>query len=131
MLEWREELAVGDPVIDDDHKHLIKLVNAYEGAITERNPRQLKNALDGLVTYAKEHFEREENVMLAVHFPHRISHMQQHEELLIKIQKFHDEMMKAHALDIEEVSRFLHDWLVEHVVKEDLQLRPYRTGGRH
>ena len=33
-LEWREQLSVGNNVIDADHKHLIGIINQVEKCLT-------------------------------------------------------------------------------------------------
>ncbi len=130
-VEWRGEMSVGNEVIDDDHKHLIDLINEYESAIARKNPVILEDAVNGLLDYAKSHFEREENLMTAVHYPQRNLHRDHHRDLLRRVQDFHKGLCEDHQIDIEDASRFLHDWFVQHVLNEDLKLRPYLTGERH
>ena len=130
-IQWREEMSVGNDIIDDDHKNLIGLINEYEAALSMKNPVILKHAITGLVDYANSHFEREEKLMAAVHYPHLNAHREHHRTLLYRIEDFHEGILKAHKIDLGEASRFLYDWLVRHVLDEDLKLRPYVAGERH
>ena len=58
MIEWRVEMAVGVPSIDEDHKVLINIINEFECCQTlvcaEKTAKKLFN-------YTKSHFKREEN----------------------------------------------------------------------
>lgn len=29
MIVWTEDLRIGHPVIDDDHKHLVEIINQF------------------------------------------------------------------------------------------------------
>ena len=131
MIEWTDKLSVGNEAIDNDHKHLIKLINAYARVVGNKNYDLLGPAFDSLEEYANEHFIREETLMEAVHYPHRASHRDAHNELLKSVREMHQQIDEHKNVHVDELSAFLHDWLIEHVVKEDMQLKPYVTGGRH
>ena len=129
-IEWNEKLAIGNADIDADHQHLIKLINAYERAVASENLKLLGPAFQSLEDYAIEHFEREERLMNAVHYPNRRPHRMAHQELLKLVRKKHEEISSGAKVDIDKLSKFLRDWLIDHVVREDMQLKPYVMGGR-
>jgi hemerythrin len=131
-IAWRDALAIGNEEIDADHQKLIRLVNLYEDAIAKKNTFELKVAFQGLLEYAEAHFEREEKLMDAVAYPDRFRHREAHALLKGELQKFHDGLADPQSphLEIGKASIFLRDWIVEHVVKMDLPLKPYLTGGR-
>lgn len=128
-IEWRDSLSVGNEFIDDDHKRLIELINLYEKAVSQHNPAILEEAFRGLFEYAHTHFKREEKMMEAVHFPHRNSHKELHAKLIGSIDDFHQSIVdKNRKINIGAVNSFLHDWLIDHVIKEDMKLEPYIKG---
>lgn len=129
-IEWRDELSVGDATIDDDHKGLIRLINQYEQVIAEHDARLLKETFKSLSDYAAAHFEREEKLMEAVCFPERRTHGDKHADLMRQVQDFHYQILCGEKLHVAEISRFLHDWLVNHVIQEDLKLGAYVLGRR-
>ncbi|WP_170826921.1 bacteriohemerythrin [Magnetovibrio blakemorei] len=129
-IEWNDKLSVGNEAIDEDHKHLVKLINAYEKAVSENNLKVLGLAFTALEKYAHEHFEREEKIQQAVHYPHRNSHREAHKALLQAVEAKHKQIENHEKINIEELSSFLRSWLIDHVVKEDMKLKPYLTGGR-
>lgn len=131
MIEWTDKLSIGNEAIDNDHKHLIKLINAYERVVSKGNYNLLGPAFDSLEQYANEHFLREETLMEAVHYPHRARHRDAHNELLKTVRDMHKRIDEHKDVHIDELSAFLHDWLVDHVIKEDMLLKPHIQGGRH
>lgn len=130
-IEWNDKLSVGNDQIDEDHKHLIKLINAYELAVSKNNLKILGHAFASLESYAHEHFEREERIMDAVHYPNRRSHREEHKRLLQVVEKKHTQIEASQKVDIDELSQFLRSWLLDHVIKEDMQIKSYLMGGRN
>ena len=66
---WREQMSVGNTLLDNEHKYLLKQVNAVEEAInTEDNHDILVETLDHLVEYTKTHFEHEERIQAKINF---------------------------------------------------------------
>ena len=128
-LEWREQLSVGHQGIDEDHKHLITLINRLEVALRSRNMDALRTELVELGRYAKLHFEREERVALEVGYSHLTSLHDSHDRLKLALRLRYAEL--AGTLDdakVEGFVSFLRKWLIDHVIKEDMQLKPWIQG---
>ena len=129
-IEWREDMAVGDPMIDQDHQHLIELLNKYQFAVASKDLELLKNVFAELHTYTDEHFKREETLQRAIHFKEANSHHNRHQELLNEVVEIHENLVKgiSGTISLDYISQLLHDWLIDHVIKEDLKMRPYLQG---
>ncbi len=124
-LVWREQLSVGNDAIDSDHKHLIEIVNQVERGLAKHNKSELDQALDQLSLYAKTHFGHEEEIARAVHYGQTHLLHEAHEKLLTKLEKF--KLEAGSEWEKEAADRFctlLHDWLIDHVIKEDLLMKP-------
>ena len=65
-LQWRDQLSVGNDLIDSDHKHLIEVTNRAELSLKAGNRVALASVLQELSGYAKSHFDREELISQAV-----------------------------------------------------------------
>ncbi len=130
-IEWQPKLAVGGEFIDDDHKKLITLINTYEQAIIDKDLNAIDRVFTEFRAYTEYHFEREELLMAAVHYPHLMHHKSQHQELIQALHDFHEQIKQRKHVKISEISAFFKHWLIDHVIKEDLQLKPYIQGGRH
>ena len=124
-LEWREQLSVGNDVIDSDHKHLIEIINQVERSFGAKNRSELMLALDSLSHYSEVHFDREEKIASAVGYIPVPQLHKSHGALLIKLDKIKqgigEEWTESSA---EQLIVFLRSWLVDHLLKEDMLLKP-------
>jgi len=124
-ITWRNKMSIGEPMIDADHKRLIELINEYEAAVNAMDLDMLKSTFEGLMKYTETHFNREEKLMRAIHYKDYNSHRDAHEDLKTELHKFHNGILnKGRHVSLSEVNQFLHDWLIDHVLNEDMKLKP-------
>lgn len=132
-IVWRSALEVGDQVIDGDHRHLIGLINDVETALHEEHPiDKLHASLGELERYTREHFRREEEIMLLRKYvkfdDHKAAHQALVEELSVAAKPVETLYSTGSDALPEDVKRglvnLLRHWLLDHIVKEDTQLRP-------
>lgn len=127
-LEWRDQLSVGNDLIDSDHRHLIGIINQAEKCLKADDRPGLTRVLNELHTYGKVHFEREERVAKAAGYPKAESLHESHGELSEALLQFKEKTQGDWPASAEkEFGTFLHDWLINHVIKEDLQMKPWMT----
>ena len=124
-LEWRAQLSVGNDLIDADHKHLIGIINRVEKQLAEKHWEGLTNALDDLSQYSKQHFALEEKVANAVGYVHMPRLHESHEQLLVRLDQLRQEVSEHWEMAaVARFSELLRNWLLDHVIKEDLLLKP-------
>ena len=126
-LVWREQLSVGNDVIDSDHRYLIDIINRVEQGMITKNRKSLTAALDSLSKYSQEHFAREEKIAKAAGYEQVPDLNQSHEALLKHLDEVKTEIGQMQEWSPEVVDRFaslLRSWLIDHVVKEDLLMKP-------
>ena len=130
-IAWRDAMCVGEPMVDDDHKHLVDLINAFELAIAGNiDHKKIARVLLGLVDYTGEHFAREEQLQLAIRYPYHESHRRSHRDVLKKLSDIVTEYSLAPpgpARDrmVRDLATFLKEWLVDHIIQSDLRMKPY------
>ena len=127
-LVWREQLSVANDVIDSDHRYLIDIINRVEQSLATRNRKDLSVALDSLSKYAKEHFAREEKIADAAGYE-QVPHLSEaHKVLITELDQAKAEFSQmGQDWSAEVADRFvklLRSWLIDHVVKEDLLMKP-------
>lgn len=127
-LVWREQLSVGNGVIDADHKHLIGIINRVEHCLTSKDRGEFEGALDDLSQYASVHFDREEKIAAAAGYT-KVPHLSDsHRALLQNLEQVRGEIDAMGSNwspeAITHITGFLRDWLLDHVIKEDLLMRP-------
>jgi hemerythrin len=125
-LEWREQLSVGNDLIDEDHKHLIGLINRAEQDVQSQNMQGVTGVLADLANYAKIHFAREELIAAAAGFPDVDRMHTSHDSLVAHFQQVRQELGETFTQAAgEHFIAFLRDWLISHVIKEDLRMKPF------
>lgn len=125
-LQWRDQLSVGNDLIDTDHKYLLEIINKAEVSVEANNRVKLTEVLDELESYGKAHFEREELVATAVGYPKADQLHESHGKLVAELVKFREETSGTWTKDAStHFTAFLRDWLIEHVIKEDLPMKPW------
>jgi len=94
-IQWREKMTIDDGVIDQDHKHLIDIINRFEK--TAQDGLTLNEGLEilfALKFYASTHFKREEQLQRLIDFPFFEAHKREHEELIEKLTEIIDELKR-------------------------------------
>jgi len=82
--------------------------------------------LDELVEYAEGYFRHEEEYMCAIGFAGYRAHCQRHrgfEERLAQVRWQHDKGLRGNLP--EKLLSFLSDWLVRHIMTEDMNYRAH------
>ena len=130
-LIWTDDLKLGLPAMDADHRDLLDMCNQFlDAAQSGAAVPQLAALLSTLILRTKAHFRAEE-VMLDRHqYPALAIHRSEHERLVseaeILLSRFRDDSRQA---DIEnavmDTATFLQTWLVEHIRKNDKPYRPF------
>lgn len=132
---WRPQLRIGHDDIDADHRYLILLINTVELVLRfPEKPEHVELALRELQRYAEAHFEREERIQIAWGYTHLDQHKIEHRQLLQALEdligrvtlSLADPAAGSEALKAQshEITDFLRRWLVDHVLKADMQLVP-------
>jgi len=131
VITWRRQLSVGQPSIDEDHKHLIEYLNELDAALNSRSfmPVRVAKILMKLLEYTQQHFAREEKIMQAVHYPKFEEHVRQHHEAVRTLSELSAVFTRdpTHQ-NAERIYTFTADWLVHHIIMQDTQLTPYVRG---
>jgi len=128
---WRKGMSVSNDVIDHDHFFMINFLNTIELAFQSPEEKDiLIEVFEQLHEYALGHFMREESIQRKIEYPQSLKHKNCHKNLLneleakikqIKELKSTEEIIKF----APEILSFLHDWLISHVLNEDLKLKPF------
>lgn len=127
MEKWTDEMSVGNGAIDSDHKKLIVMVSGVEAMIRARDNFALPEALEQLEYHLLIHFIREEKIAEAVKFPFG-KNKAEHQYILREFQNMKNELIAREGIwsngAAEHYSHFLSDWIKDHVLNEDMLLKP-------
>ena len=132
-IVWDETLAVGNAAIDADHRRMMALIAQLEAAAAGPvDCAAIGAVLTELAQLTADHFTREEALQAAIGFPDLDAHSTSHEMLLKRL----DAVMSHYATGCDEVRagivRTLGDslatWLLNHIINNDMEFKPYVTG---
>lgn len=127
-IQWRDQFSVGNDLIDADHQYLIEIINKAEVSLRAHSQSDLIAVFNELAHYGKQHFEREELLASAVGYPKADQLHVSHEALVASLEKFRESVGEQWTSEAaEQFTTFLRDWLIQHVIKEDLLMKPWIT----
>lgn len=121
-IAWTEDLAVGIPDIDNQHKELFRQINLLIDACRlGQGAEAVGQVLAFLENYTRLHFSTEENYMRKYQFPGAEGHIRQHQEFVANMTKvkerFDQEGPGVHIIVI--TNRILAGWLNTHIRRSD------------
>ena len=133
LMDWNDRLSVGVEMIDSDHKHLVSLVNELHDAVrAARGKEVLGHVLDGLITYTKTHFAREEAEMAKFKYPQAADHIKEHTTLAKQVIDVQAKYKAGNTAVLSmEVMAFLRDWLLKHIQGSDKALGTFLTAQKN
>ncbi len=130
-IQWREQMSVSNHIIDMDHRLLICKINMIELALQHPGEKManLRLALDELDAYTEVHFKREEKLQIAISYAGYGEHKHQHQELVNRLHEIKKDILEVDdpavlAARAPKITELLRDWLMQHVLKEDMKLKP-------
>jgi hemerythrin len=122
VVVWKAEYSVGIKSLDDDHKHLIFLLNQFKTAYDYDTSAEFeRQALEQLVEYTRFHFTREEGMMQEAGYVDFTEHKKQHERMIAQVEEFVGLYKREGHDSLNEVSTYLTNWLINHINGTDKQ----------
>jgi hemerythrin len=134
FLVWRDEWTLNVDFMDEDCRVMAALLNqiardvsccvggGWKAVVGSR----LMSRLDALGAYAREHFQREEQVMRKTDYPAFAQHKAEHDLLLAEYTVMLRDIRGAGPRSIEtSMLDALKQWLIGHVLNDDKALAKY------
>ncbi len=128
-IHWDDELELGNPLIDTQHRILVLLCRKLDIAIKTREDEQTQfRVILELKKFTEFHFISEENLMREIGFPLLEQHAQIHTGLLLQLD--HALANIHHHREFpDDLLFFLNKWLMFHVTHDDLKIAEYMKSG--
>jgi len=125
---WSDSFQTGHNLIDKQHKELFNRANIFFET-TENIPdeEQYIETLNFLVSYVKEHFKTEEDLMKECNYPLLAGHKKEHEELVKKLVTTYKELIKGGFNEsiIESTNALVQEWYVSHINMHDKKMAEF------
>lgn len=125
FLSWHARFSVGHPEIDQQHQRLFELVNHFDDVLKMGLQEELPLIVDDLRALSEVHFRFEEELIQRSGFPQVAEHRKMHDELLDQVRTMRGSLAVGGHVSHKAVVRFLADWLQNHILREDMEYKPY------
>ena len=131
-IQWRDSLAVGVEIIDNQHKELLlrfdRLLNACQEG---KGIEELKKLLTFLDDYVHTHFNDEEALQRQHRYPDYEAHHAQHVYFIKELDKLKAETKEegVSTHHVVETNHMLLKWLLNHISKVDMELGVFIKAG--
>ena len=128
---WNDNLSVSVPLIDEQHKMLLKhLAEFSEAVAAHHGPSEIAGTLDFLVDYMDFHFKTEEKHMRANSYPGIETHLKEHVKFTRTLANLGEDFKEegATASLAEAINTMLINLFLKHIEAIDQQLGVFLKG---
>ena len=128
---WSPALETGHPLIDSQHKELIKAINAlFEECMRGTAADQIDKTVDFLVSYVKRHFSEEESLQRQSNYPDYQNHRKLHEEFSKMVSELAAGLKQSGPTStmIHKLIRSVGDWFISHIQQQDAKVAAHIKG---
>ncbi len=123
LVQWKAEYSVGDVAIDDEHRHLIGLINEiYAQLASNADAIQVDECLGDILIAISLHFALEERLMQKCNYVDFKVHKDDHEKLLDEIRGMMDDFVDSPKAGKAQLNQCLSDWFGIHFSTFDAKL---------
>lgn len=120
LITWREMFETGYIRVDNQHKHLVQLINDLSKHIgSKNNESQIRLVFLELFEYTVIHFSMEEMLMKEFDYPDYMKHKDEHSQFIIQIKDFKEKYLSGDAKVNVKLLNYLKEWLLKHIMCTD------------
>ncbi|MFT3913547.1 MAG: hemerythrin family protein [Anaeromyxobacteraceae bacterium] len=129
-VHWTPKLAIGVPVLDDQHRELFRRVAALLSAMADRHGgMHVRQTFQFLDRYVEEHFRDEAKLMRESGYPHLAAHETSHARFVAELRRLEtlleEDGTAARSTVAVHAGGLLCDWLRAHIASSDLDFAHY------
>ena len=125
VFPWDKNFETGIPLIDEQHKKLVDLLNQLAFHLVRNETIELKRVFEELTDYADYHFKTEEDIWQPCfkEDPWFSKHQGSHSSFIPKVNELKkEEKSKPLNIVIEDTIKFLIHWLAHHILDTDKRM---------
>ena len=125
MTYWDDSLLIGFPLIDDQHRKMVEMIDRLMLACEEEKGKtEIGRALGFTVNYVKEHFRDEESLQERYAYPGINAHKRLHAQFAMKVSEIVKEFDRLGPVPslVKKLNGALVEWLILHISVEDMKI---------
>lgn len=131
QIRWSNQFALGDPLIDEQHKEFFTIAQKAHNLHTIQNDKEkvleLRKLMTELFKYINFHFDTEEIFMRNINYPHMDEHLLLHKRMKDKLNFINFNLMNMEISQAERrLYHFVQTIFVEHITHEDMKVVKFR-----
>lgn len=122
IFPWDDNFNTGQTKIDEQHRHLVDLLNVVAGHIVfHTGEAEFSKVMDELADYAVYHFRVEEAIWRRAFGGTELerAHQAEHQTFVASVVVFRDRAASGAPGLLEELLSFLTRWLASHILEHD------------
>lgn len=120
-IEWKSIWETGITEIDDQHKHLVEIINHLLTAMEEhKESEEFAKIMADLIEYTQTHFKSEEEYFEKHNYCGINEHKAQHKVLVKQIIHILNDVKHGKTNVPQELLGILKNWLIKHVQNYDI-----------
>lgn len=130
FIEWSDKLKIGIESIDEEHRLLIEEFEQLYNLMREGKGHSFfDELLDFLETYIEKHVVNEERIQEIMGYDKSEEHKMIHQMFKAQVNSIINEHQGKDVTDHDllEINRFLHSWLSNHILVEDMKIGEFYT----
>jgi hemerythrin len=131
MIEWTRDLAVGLPIIDEQHQELYRRIDQLLVACSQGKGKEtVGQTLQFLSDYVVTHFGNEETYMIKHGYPEYARHKAAHTQFIKSLQQLQEAFDREGAglALVIKTNQIVVAWLNNHIRKVDTKLGGFLAG---
>lgn len=119
-LPWVKQLTMQSEELNREHQAILENLNNLLHALNSGDPTRITMAGSLMFATARSHFAKEEEMMRAANYPDRTAHIEQHDELMRRLDRIRNVLTFGIASwsPANELS-MLERWFVPHLTYAD------------
>jgi hemerythrin len=140
MIKWDKRFSVDHIAVDAEHKLLLTTINAIEIALRHpENKEPILFFIDQLCEFSTAHFRHEEKLQLKHGYPFLEDNARGHNVLVSQLNCIREDIYQILEKDTiseenittmyDYVTYLAKDWLMTHLLKEDLKMKGFMGDG--
>ncbi len=119
FLNWSDENSVDVKEIDDQHKKLFDMINAFYDSVKADNQKALGALLNSLAEYAVYHFKTEEDYFDKFKYSDSEAHKKEHQAFVDKVLDVKSNFESGKLVISLSITSFAKKWIIEHIAHTD------------
>lgn len=127
FIQWNDRFLIGHKVVDFDHKSLVNITNELFLRVEKGCPvEEITQTIALLIEYVDRHFEREEQLFKDSGYPLVEQHLAMHQDIRKTVRDIATlYQTQPSSISTDEVLQFLKKWLINHIMKADVNYVQY------